>query len=339
MEKVKENLSNLNSDFIDIVNQLSKFLNNDFNSANIINNLLDIIREGKYIEVGMKSEYLNKDDIEFIREIFSSKCLSLEEQKKFIKRNNLSILKSRNELIKYSLWVPVIISLVYIDKGVSYMDLVQEGSLGIISATKKYRKINNKAYSTLLIDEIINKIEEYICKTGKYGIISKKKLKDIKIVKYLFDKNLDKLKSISKIDEITDISGIPNEDVIDLLYLEQGYLNIDETDLEENHNRILNMTSMEDDIENKIYFEELFNICKYALNNKELFVIESIYGINTNKLTQTQIATILGCSHQNVAQIINKSLIKIRHEINRRNVKFKNKQLGLLTINDIKKMR
>ena len=96
---------------------------------------------------------------------------------------------------------------------------------------------------------------------------------------------------------------------------------------------------MEDDIENKIYFEELLNLCKYVLNDRELFIIKSMYGINTNKLTQIQIASILGCSHQNIGQIIDNSLIKIRKEIKRRNVKFKNKQLGLLTINEINKMR
>lgn len=339
MEKIKENLSQVNLDFIDIVNQLSKYLNNDFNYSNIINNLLNILYEGKNIEVGMKSEYLNKDDIEFIKEIFSSNCLSLEEQKKFLKNKDMSNNNLRNELVKYSLWVPIIISLLYIDNGVSYMDLVQEGSLGIIETIKKYKKNNNKAYSTLLIDEIVYKIEKCIQKIGKYGKISKNTFKNIKIVNYAFDKSLSILGHFANLEEIADILSIPKEEIIHFLYLEQGYLNIDETDLEDNYNRILNMTSMEDDIENKIYFEELLNLCKYVLNDRELFIIKSMYGINTNKLTQIQIASILGCSHQNIGQIINYSLTKIRKEIYKRNVKFKNKQLGLLTINDINKMR
>lgn len=338
MNKVEKNLSHLNLDLIDIVNQLSKYLNKDFNQANIIKNLLDIIYEGKYIEVGMKCEYLNKDDIEFIREIFSSRCLSLGEQKNFLKSKDISIINYRNELVKYSLWVPVIISLVYIDNGVSYMDLIQEGSLGIIEATKKYKKNNNKAYSTLLIDEIVYKIEKCIHMIGKYGNISKKTFKNIKIIKYLFDNSLSLLGHNANLEEIADILCIPNEEILHFLYLEQGSLSLEDTDLEDNHNRILN-TSMEEEIENKLYFEQLLEICTSVLNERELFVLKSTYGINSNHLTQKQIGSILGCSYQNVAQIINKSLLKIKKEIKKRNNEFRNKQLRLLTIDDIKKMR
>ena len=100
------------------------------------------------------SSVVNNDDIlqMYLKEIGRKKMLTKEEEivlGKKIREGNLQEKKfAKNKLIQANLRLVVSIAKKYIGQGLLFMDLVQEGSLGLIKAAEKFDYRKNFKFST-----------------------------------------------------------------------------------------------------------------------------------------------------------------------------------------------
>ena len=100
------------------------------------------------------STIVNNDDIlqMYLKEIGRKKILSREEEVTLGKKIQEGNIKEREEAIKNlvqaNLRLVVSIAKKYIGQGVLFMDLVQEGSLGLIKAAEKFDYKKNFKFST-----------------------------------------------------------------------------------------------------------------------------------------------------------------------------------------------
>ena len=340
MQKIVKNLFHIKEDVQKIVVDINKNNSNDYTYVNALSNIVEVIFDKESLMVGNYYEYLLDSDIDFIKLIFSSECLSLKEQNDYIKTFDIIDEENRHDLISKSMWMVAIIALNYINNGIEYMDLVQEGSLGIINAINNYKNKNNKAYSTLVRDEIISSIEKYICSKGKYGSISDNTFKYCRGIQRVNDILINIHGCEVPLEQVADYLGISSEKFNKLYMLSQDSLDVDEIDdevvINDLSSYVLNPGDIADD---KVYYEDLLDICKSVLNEKEIYVLFNNLGLNGNKrLSYNELANIMGCSKEYIRYTLNCSLSKIRREIDIRDSKAYNKRNHLLTIDDIKKI-
>ena len=116
-------------------------------------NLPDFIEEGE--EIKTFNSISNDDDIlqMYLKDIGKVKLLSSKEEKalgKQIKEGGKSTEAqiAKRKLVQANLRLVVSIAKKYIGQGVLFMDLVQEGSLGLIKAAEKFDYSKNFKFST-----------------------------------------------------------------------------------------------------------------------------------------------------------------------------------------------
>ena len=106
---------------------------------------------GNGSEIKTFSAIAHEDDIlqVYLKEIGKIRLLNSEEEKdlgKLIKEQNCDIAKRK--LIQANLRLVVSIAKKFVGQGVLFMDLVQEGSMGLIRATEKFDYSKNFKFST-----------------------------------------------------------------------------------------------------------------------------------------------------------------------------------------------
>ena len=111
--------------------------------------LKKLIREG----------YFSSEELEFLKEIDKIEKLDSEEQLELIKKAQSGDKDSRDRVIKSNLELVAGKAVRHLDKGVSFLDLVQEGSIGLIKALLNFdpdkAKLQGdifKYYATFWID-------------------------------------------------------------------------------------------------------------------------------------------------------------------------------------------
>lgn len=271
-------------------------------------------------EIKTFSTIANEDDIlqVYLKEIGRIKLLKSEEEKKLgqlIKEENN--IAAKRKLIQANLRLVVSIAKRYAGQGVLFMDLVQEGSIGLIKAAEKFDYSKNFKFSTYatwwikqsIIRAIANhsrtiripvhmadKIRKY---KAAFSVLSSKfgrEPLETELADYM-NISINKLRKIkqSVILEPISLETAVTDDLCIGDYIEDKSCNSPE---EQTKQTLL-----------KTGIPELFDI----LSDREKKVISSRFGINSQKpKTLAQLGTILGYSKERIRQIEETALAKMR---------------------------
>ena len=111
-------------------------------------------------EFNSLSEYNNDDSIliNYYKEVGKHPLLSKEEETELGERISNGDKEALNKLITCNLRLVISIAIKYMGKGISLMDLIQEGNIGLIESAKKFNPTMNcrfATYATYLIKQII----------------------------------------------------------------------------------------------------------------------------------------------------------------------------------------
>lgn len=337
MEKVGKNLIKLKNDIISLTQLTSKINQNNFNYVVALNNIIELLYMNNNLQNGNYEETLQEADIKYIKEIFSGVCFTVKEQNQYIKTHDMNFIEEKNELINGCLWVSAISSLNYINYGIDYVDLLNQGYFGIESAINKYGKDSTKAFSTLVKEEVILSLMKYVREYGKYGHISKKELHIISNLDYWKDLYLMQREHEGTSEDLAYYFSCPQDSMKKLITLSQGTIELDSSEVELDDKRSeASVVDIEEVAVDKLYFEDLLETCELALNKEEKYILYHLIGINNYScMSKVEISSHLGCSTTSLNQTIEKALIKIRNKYK----VIQDRRTGLLNINDVKKLR
>lgn len=101
--------------------------------------------------------------LESMEQLSRKCCFSPEELEDFlwlIKRENATAEKTRKDFVKYNLRLVIVMAKKYINRGLQFMDLVQEGNTGLIKAVDKFefqRGYKFSTYATWWIKQAISR--------------------------------------------------------------------------------------------------------------------------------------------------------------------------------------
>ena len=269
--------------------------------STVVNN--DDILQMYLKEIGRKKMLTKTEEIELGRKIQEGSCQEKEKAKK--------------KLIQANLRLVVSIAKKYIGQGVLFMDLVQEGSLGLIKAVEKYDYKKNfkfSTYATWWIKQTIIRAISNHSRTIRIPVHMLEKIRRYKkacndiVCSNLLDADEETIAKISGLDskKIEEVKNAIKKEPVSLDTMVTEDLCIQ--DYVEDTTYI----SPESSTQTKLQIKDVMKLLK-NLNPREQEIIKRRFGIdNEEPKTLEQIGKAMGFSKERIRQIENLALQKLR---------------------------
>lgn len=271
----------------------------------------------------MFSTVVNNDDIlqMYLKEIGKKKILTKKEEMelgRLIQEGSIEEKKeAKAKLIQANLRLVVSIAKKYIGQGVLFMDLVQEGSLGLIKAVEKYDYRKNfkfSTYATWWIKQTIIRAISNHSRTIRIPVHMLEKIRRYKkacndiVCNNIIDADDETISKISGLDskKIEEVKSAIKKEPVSLDTMVTDDLCIQ--DYVEDTTYI----SPEESTQNKMQEKDVNKLIG-ILDKREQEIIKRRFGINNQEpKTLEQIGNSLGFSKERIRQIESHALQKLR---------------------------
>ncbi len=254
----------------------------------------------------------------YLDEIGRIPLLTLEQEHELILKINQGDESAKKKFIEGNLRLVVTIAKKYLNRGIDFLDLIQEGNLGLIKAVENYDINRGKfsSYAGTIIEKEIKRsfarknnnitmpIQEYETFV-KYKAIVASLSTDYR--KPTNEEVAQKMNiSISKVEGLEQIK-------IDTISLNYLISNDDKTDTEVEKFISLEEMSLEDIVIKNMLSEQIYKLFKESnLKDREIEVLILRFGFKNNPMTLEQVSKIFNLSLERIRQIETKALRKLR---------------------------
>ena len=283
-------------------------------------------------EIKTFSSVVNNDDIlqMYLKQIGRKKMLTKKEEMELGRliregsEKEQEIAKGR--LIQANLRLVVSIAKKYIGQGVLFMDLVQEGSLGLIRAAEKYDYKKNfkfSTYATWWIKQTIIRAISNHSRTIRIPVHMLEKIRRYKkacndiVCNNILDADDETVSKLSGLDskKIEEVKNAIKKEPVSLDTLVTDDLCI------QDYIEDTTYISPENSTQNKLQEKDITKLIS-TLNKREQEIIKRRFGIdNEEPNTLEQIGNALGFSKERIRQIENIAIQKLRKVGNIDNLK------------------
>ena len=269
--------------------------------SSIVNN--DDILQMYLKEIGKKKMLTKAEEIELGRKIQEGKPYEREQAKK--------------ELVQANLRLVVSIAKKYIGQGVLFMDLVQEGSLGLIKAAEKFDYKKNfkfSTYATWWIKQTIIRAISNHSRTIRIPVHMLEKIRKYKRACYLVSVNSDMECDVETIAKLSGLDAKKINEVKSALKREPVSLDTYVTDdlCIQDYVEDTSYSSPENNAQKLLQQKDIVRLLK-ALDKREEEIIKKRFGIdNDEPRTLEQIGKALGFSKERIRQLENIAIQKLR---------------------------
>lgn len=267
-------------------------------------------REAKYSHADATRIYL--------KEIGFSPLLSAEEEVYYARRAQKGDGKARKRMIESNLRLVVKISRRYMNRGLSLLDLIEEGNLGLIRAVEKFDPERGFRFSTYATWWIRQTIERGIMNQTRTIRLPVHVLKEINIYQRAARYLAQKLDHEPSPEEVANLLDKPVEDVKRMVGLNERVASVD-APLDDDPDRSL-LDAIADertpDPEKVLQRDDLQALIQQwlnELNDKQREVVERRFGLNHREIaTLEEVGADIGVTRERVRQIQVETLKRLR---------------------------
>ena len=274
---------------------------------------------------------VNNDDIlqMYLKQIGRKKMLTKDEEielgRKIQTGNTLEKADAMEKLVQANLRLVVSIAKKYVGQGVLFMDLVQEGSLGLIKAAEKYDYRKNfkfSTYATWWIKQTIVRAISNHARTIRIPVHMLEKIRRYKKACYDIN-NSDMLNP--DIETVSKLSGLDSkkiEEVKNAIKTESVSLDSFVTDdlCIQDYVEDTTYISPENCTQNKLQTKDVIKLLN-VLDKREQEIIKRRFGIdNEEPKTLEQIGNVMGFSKERIRQLESFAIQKLRKAENVENL-------------------
>lgn len=274
-------------------------------------------------EENISTEYDTNLVKQYFKEIGKYKILTASLEKElFIKYKN-GDMKARELLINSNLRLVASIARKYLGRGISYMDLIQAGNLGLIDAVENFDVDRGFRFTTFATARIIRPILQEIEKHGRNIKLPNKTYTDIqKLTKITRELTID-LKREPTLEELAQKMDKSVTEIAGLKLIKDDTVSLNKSVTEEDDAVLLDFIKSDENVEEQVMISSVATdlmdfINSGVLEPREREVITYRYGLNgKTPLQLEEIGKILNISRQRVCVIEQKALKKLRIAIKR----------------------
>ena len=265
----------------------------------------------------------------YLQQIGKIKLLSTEEElevAKKIKEKNSE--QAKKVLINANLRLVVSIAKKYIGRGLSFLDLIQEGNMGLMRAAEKFDYSKGYKFSTYATWWIQQAITRAIADKSRLIRLPVHMIETLsKIKKISMDLTIENGTAPTK-DEIAYKLGMPVAKLTQLIESAQGTVSMESPANQKDDNTKLSDFIVDESTlspDTKVTQDNLFFDIKKMLNHlseKERNVLIMRYGLDDNgeKKTLEEIGSYYGVSRERIRQIENRAMSKLKKLCRNNNV-------------------
>lgn len=278
-------------------------------------------------EENISTEYDTNLVKQYFKEIGKYKILTAPLEKElFIKYKN-GDMKARELLINSNLRLVASIARKYLGRGISYIDLIQAGNLGLIDAVENFDVDRGFRFTTFATARIIRPILQEIEKHGRNIKLPNKIYTDIqKLTKITRELTID-LKREPTLEELAQKMDKSVTEIAELKLIKDDTVSLNKSVAEEDDAVLLDFIKSDENVEEQVMISSVATDLMDFINSgilepRERDVITYRYGLNgKTPLQLEEIGKILNISRQRVCVIEQKALKKLRIAIKRTSLK------------------
>ena len=291
--------------------------NNDLFIKCLFDAYLIYKKENSNIESNIEPKDIDLDIYkQYIGEINDLELLSKEEEKILALRIKNGDIIARNELVEKNTRLVISIAKNYLNQGLSMLDLIQEGNIGLIEAAEKFDITRNVKFATFATYWIKQKISYALIEKSRNIKLSHCTFNELKQLKKVTLELIKKLGREPTLEEISEHMNLSKERIKKLISYSDDTVSYNQLN-EENEEMLLNYIpsnepTPEELLEQKEKKEIIAKIIKSDyLSETEKFVLRKRFGFENEILNYDQIGKQINTTGENVRQIIKRSIVKI----------------------------
>ena len=265
------------------------------------------------------SVHINDPVRMYLKEIGKVDLLSAEEELDLAQRIENGDVEARKKLCEANLRLVVSIAKRYVNRGMSFLDLIQEGNLGLLKAVEKFdytKGFKFSTYATWWIRQAITRAIADQARTIRIPVHMVETINKLKRVQRMLIQDLGRDPNSH---EIAKEMGLPEEKVRDIMKISQDPVSL-ETPIGEEEDSHLGDFIPDDDAvapeEAASYMllrTQLFEVLK-TLTDREAKVLILRFGLEDGRpRTLEEVGDIFCVTRERIRQIEAKALRKLRH--------------------------
>ncbi len=257
----------------------------------------------------------------YLKHLNKIPLLKAQEEIEIARLVKAGSIDAKKKLIQHNLRLVVSIAKKYINKGLPFLDLIQEGNLGLIRAAEKFDPTRGFRFSTYATWWIKQGITRALSDKSRLVRLPVHMVEQMNQMAKMSEKvSLTIGRELSE-EELSVLTDLPVQQVKKLLSHRQAPVSLDLKISDDDGEGVLqdlvpdeNLASLDQEVFSKDLSETIHETLATYLTAQERKIVELHYGLSgVEKYTLREIAEIIDISHDQARRIQAAALKKLRH--------------------------